>query len=236
MAFECKHCGQCCIDECTQISISAGDIVRICSFLNCGIGEIMPKIGMRPFGDPERPNNYEYELGLSIPCGFRVHGKCTIYPARPLNCRIFPYFIIAGVPKERLKEIIDPSHKCISEGIDFSDAELEKYREYSKFIGSLIMKEAQLTEKFYSANAMNQSVVLPAYVFPAEDPNDVFQMKEITKSKIKMAMSLMNPKQYEGLQNKLQNFILRHENDFAQLSEINAKEAEILGKCLGNKL
>jgi len=187
MPFECKHCGQCCIDECTQINLSLGDIVRICKFLNCSMSEIMQKIGIKPFADNETANHYDYELGLNIPCEFREDGKCSIYPARPLNCRMFPYLFLGNVEKDQLK-----------------------------------------TEKFYEMHNMKQSNILPAYIFPEPDPNDPMHAKEITKSKIKMAMSMMNPAQYTDLKNQLQNFILRVESDITHLEEINAKEKEIL--------
>jgi len=228
MPFECKHCGQCCIDECTQINLSIGDIVRICKFLNCNIGDIMQKIGIKPFGDPENPNNFDYELGLNIPCEFRKGDKCEIYPARPLNCRIFPYVFLGNVEKENLKHIIDPSHKCIAEGIEFTENEKQKYKEYARFIGELILKEAKLTDEFYKKNNMVQSKILPAYVFPAEDPNDPMHAKEITKSKIRMAMGIMDPSPYIELRKKLQNFIMAAEKDIAPLDKINAKENSIL--------
>ena len=100
MAFECKHCGQCCIDECTQINLSIADIVRIAKFLNVGIGELIPKIGFKPFANPENTNEFDYELRRNIPCMFRDGEKCKIYPARPLNCRIFPYFFLPDTARE----------------------------------------------------------------------------------------------------------------------------------------
>jgi len=229
MAFECRHCGQCCIDECTQINLSIGDIARICSFLKCNIGDVMHKIGMKPFSKPDSPNNFDYELGLDIPCQFRVGEKCSIYPARPLNCRIFPYYFLGNVPDEKLKDVIDPSHKCISEGISITAEEKEQYRKYAEFIGNLILEEAKLTEQFYEKYNLKQSKVIPAYIFPSEDPNDFMQAKEISKSKIKMAISIMDASIYEGLRNSIQNFIMLVGSSVVSIDAINSKEKEILG-------
>lgn len=228
MGFECKHCGQCCIDECTQINLSVGDIVRICKLLNCNVGELMDKIGIKPFGDPENTNEFEYELGLNIPCEFRKGERCEIYSARPLNCRIFPYFFLAKFEAGQLKDVIDPSHKCVLGEISITAEEKELYSKYSEFIGSLIIEEAKLTEQFYTKNGMKQSRILPAYIFPAEDPNDTMHAKEITKSKIRMAMQVMDKKPYKDLRNKLQSFIMRFDRDIVPLDEINNKEKEIL--------
>jgi len=228
MAFECKHCGQCCIDECTQINISVGDIVRMCKFLNISIRDIFSRIGIKPFGDPENTNMFDYELGLNIPCEFREGERCKIYPARPLNCRMFPYVFLGNVDSGKLKEVIDPSHKCIVEGIKLSAEEKKKCRAYADFIGKLILEEAELTEQFYTANNLKHSTILPAYVFPAEDPDDPMHAKEITKSKVRMAMQMADKRKYADLQNQLQNFILRFGENIADFDEINKKEREIL--------
>ena len=228
MSFECKHCGQCCIDECTQINISIGDIIRISDFTKLTIGELMKKIGLKPFGDPEHPSHFEYELGLNIPCEFRVGGKCSIYPARPLNCRMFPYVFLGNVEKSKLKDVIDPSHKCISEGIEFTEEEKKKYKDYAEVIGNLILKEAEVTEKFYNENNLKQKQIIPEYLFPAEDPNDPMHAKEISKSKIKLAMSMMKKTPDEELKSMLQNFIMKMKDDAVHSDDINEKEAEIL--------
>jgi Fe-S-cluster containining protein len=228
MGFECRHCGQCCVDECTQINLSIADIIRIQKFLNCSISDLMGRIGIKPFGDPENTNQFDYELGLNIPCPFRSGEQCDIYEARPLNCRIFPYFFLANFSAEELKDVIDPSHRCIQHQITITPEEKGRYREYSEYIGNLIMEEAKLTGQFYSKNGMKQSKILPAYVFPMEDPGDFIQAKEITKSKIKMAMQIMDKKPYKDLKNQIQNFIMRVERDIIPLNEINAKEKDIL--------
>ena len=228
MPFECKHCGQCCIDECTQINLSIADIARIAKFLNIGIGELIPKIGFRPFANPENTNEFDYEIGLNIPCEFREGERCKIYPARPLNCRIFPSFFLGNFETEQLKDVIDPSHKCIAEGISMTPEEKEKYKKYAEFIGNKILEEAKLTEEFYKKNSLNQSQILPAYVFPAEDPNDPMHAKEITKSKIKMAMQIMDTSKQGELRNQLQNFIMRVEKDITPLDEINRMENKLL--------
>lgn len=189
----------------------------------------MENIGIKPFGNPENTNEYDYELGINIPCPFRTGGKCSVYPARPLNCRMFPYVFLGNFEKEQLKDVIDPSHKCISAGIDFTDEEKQRYNEYAEFIGRLIMKESVMTDRFYEKYRLKQSKILPAYIFPQEDPDDPMHAKEITKSKIKLAMSIMNTEPYSDLKNQLQNFIMTAENSIIKTEEINSKEKEILG-------
>ena len=189
---------------------------------------VMKKLGIKPFGDPENTSQFDYELGLNIPCAFRNGEKCEIYSARPLNCRIFPYFFLANFEAGQLKDVIDLSHKCMQSPLTITPEEKERYREYAEYIGRLIMEEAKLTEQFYTKNGMKQSKILPAYIFPAEDPNDPMHAKEITKSKIKMAMQIMDKSRYRDLKNKLQNFIMRVERDIIPLNEINMKEKDIL--------
>ena len=142
---------------------------------------------------------------------------------------MFPYVFLGNVEQGMLKSVIDPSHKCISAEICISNAEKQKYKEYARFIGSLILKEAGATDDFMEKNRLKQSKVLPACMFPAEDPNDWMQAKEITKLKIRMAMELMDKKPYSGLNSLIQAFISASGKSIASFEEISLKEKQILG-------
>ena len=104
MEFKCHHCGECCRNVSAQINLSISDLARICQFLKCEVKEIIPKIGIIPFLSEN--DNFDYELGLNLPCQFRKDSRCTIYPARPLNCRMFPYFILNT-------DVINPDFFCL---------------------------------------------------------------------------------------------------------------------------
>ena len=211
MGFECHHCGECCRNVSTQINLSAADIYRITQFLKCDLKEIIPKIGILPFLN--EISNFDYELGLNLPCQFRKNSRCTIYPARPLNCRLFPYFILNT-------EILDPDYACLKAKRDYTEEEKNKYKEYTKFIGNLILKESQNTELFYQKNDFKISKELNLE-FPL-----IYTEKKINELKIRKALDLVNPTVTTKLTEQLQQFI--EKQDFTSLEEINEKEHKLL--------
>ena len=211
MEFKCHHCGECCRNVSAQINLSIADLARICQFLKCGLKEIMPKVGIIPFLSDN--DNFDYELGLNLPCQFRKNSRCTIYPARPLNCRMFPYFILNT-------EIINPDFFCLKEERNYSEEEKDQYKRYTKLIGDLILKEAEITEKFYQDNNLKQrkeiSLDLPPF----------FSEKKIIELKIRKALTLVDLDNYNNLNEQLQQFI--EKNNFTSFEEINQNEPKLL--------
>ena len=220
MGFECNHCGECCDNPAIQINISIADIIRIAKFLNLDIKDIMPKFGIKAFPDPKNKNKFDYDIGLNKPCKFRKHNRCSIYPARPLNCRIFPYFILAKIKKENIRTVIDCSHKC---SFDYNEEDRQKYRDYTEFIGNLILEEAKITEQFLEQNNLNQSKVLVGINFPKAET--IEQEKKIMQEKIKLAEQTMD--KISGLDKNILNFIKNTEK-ITSSEEINEKENKIL--------
>ncbi|MBW2971351.1 YkgJ family cysteine cluster protein [Candidatus Woesearchaeota archaeon] len=143
--FQCLHSGKCCIKVYTQISLTGGDIVRLSKHQNMSIKELFDQgyIGLKPFFIDE--NVFETEIGLTIPCKFRKDKRCIVYQTRPLNCRLFPYWLITEVPKERLKDFVDESYECIHR-INLSEATRKKYDQYKKRIVRILEEEAELTD------------------------------------------------------------------------------------------
>jgi Fe-S-cluster containining protein len=96
-------------------------------------------IDLNPFGDSDL-THYDLDLGLNRPCKFRIDEKCSIYPARPLNCRIFPYWILAEAPLARLREIL-AYHKC-----SYDIFKKKEYKKYKDILGEIILEEAKWFE------------------------------------------------------------------------------------------
>ncbi|MBW2977336.1 YkgJ family cysteine cluster protein [Candidatus Woesearchaeota archaeon] len=142
--MKCNHCGLCCRDPLTQINVTVGDIWRIVDFLKVDIDSLFDKIGLNPFREPEDEDVYEIDLGLNLPCKFRVDERCSIYPVRPLNCRLFPQWVLtkATNPKEVLTD-----HKC-----DYDSSKREDYKKYVDEIGKMLIQESQFYELFKKIN------------------------------------------------------------------------------------
>ena len=149
--------------------------------MNVPIDKLFEKhIGINPFGDPEKENFYDYEFGLNIPCNFRVDKRCVIYKARPLNCRLFPYWVFANAPKDEINGMIDASHKCIV-GFEFDESERPKYKEFFDKMSKILLNESEITDNFMEKNNFKDSVTV--------------NKNATNEEKIKICIELLNRKQ-----------------------------------------
>ena len=209
MGFQCHHCGECCRNVSAQINLSLADIDRICKFLNCDVTEIKDKMGIFPFLNEN--NTFDYELGLHLPCKFRKDSRCTIYPARPLNCRLFPYFLLNT-------DVINPDFFCLKTERNYTEEENNKYKEYTKFIGKQVIEEGKITDQFYEENnfkfTSDIKLSLPL----------IYTEKKIIELRIKEALKIKKefPKLFEKLAEELAK------EKFTEFNEINQKESKIL--------
>ena len=138
--MECQHCGMCCEDSRIRINLTAGDVWRICSFLKISIDEFFEKYaGLKKFLDPRHPETFDVDLGLNIPCKFRKDERCSIYKARPVNCRIFPYWVLVTAPENKLKEIL--KYRC---KYDLNKKKI--YKRYQDAIAKILLEESKWLE------------------------------------------------------------------------------------------
>jgi len=144
--FKCVNCGKCCSAFYAQINITVGDLIRISNFLEKPINYILKNfVGINPFGDPENPTNFSYELGINMPCMLRKNERCAIYKARPLNCRLFPYWILVQTFVFNKKEMVDKSYKCMN-NLKLNADNIKRYSDYSKIVGNILIQEASFTD------------------------------------------------------------------------------------------
>ncbi|MDP7610536.1 MAG: YkgJ family cysteine cluster protein [Candidatus Woesearchaeota archaeon] len=194
MKFQCRHCSLCCSDSTMPINLTLGDIYRITSFLKTEFSKLFwNHITIFPFPNPEYPLLYDFELGLRLPCRFRKNQRCSIYKARPLNCRLFPYWLLSNPNKDGYKEYIGPTRKCIK---DYKEDSINKknYLEYKHKVGNIILQESSLTEHLFSKNNLKKSISLPGDLpFPPSIP----KQKEIWK--IMLCSKKINKVDYKEL-------------------------------------
>jgi Fe-S-cluster containining protein len=127
--------------------VTIGDIWRIADFLKQDVEELFKeKIGLNPFREPEFENVYNIDLGLNLPCRFRENNRCTIYPARPLNCRLFPQWVLGNLPDEKIKGLLK-EHKC-----RYDLCKKKEYKKYSDAGGAILLEESKFYEIFKKIN------------------------------------------------------------------------------------
>jgi len=76
---------------------------------------------------------------------------CNIYKGRPLNCRLFPYWILSDAPQKEIKKLASPDQKCLEEfEIDADFVEDRKiYHRYKEKIVKILMEEVRISDEFY---------------------------------------------------------------------------------------
>jgi len=159
-SFKCRNCGKCCSAFYAQINLTIGDLIRISGLLEKPINYILRNfVGINPFGDPENPTKFSYELGINMPCLLRKNEKCSAYDARPLNCRLFPYWVLVQTFVFDQNKIIDASYKCMN-NLELKKDEIKKYSDYSKVVGDILVQEASLTDNILYKLKIKHSIDL----------------------------------------------------------------------------
>ena len=224
--FKCLHSGRCCEKEYTQINLTIGDLKRIAGFLKIDVKDLFwHYAGMQPFQQEENANVFDLELGLEIPCRFRKNNRCVIYEARPLNCRLFPYWIIANFPKEKWLDILDESYKCVHKTRLTSETK-QKYKEYACKTGKILLEESKKTDKIMKKMKMVGSVDISRFK-SVEQLSQIHKklegielQKRIDEEKIRICKKLIDKEKFKELPKKLS----KEKTKFAAIKEINEIE------------
>jgi len=88
--FECQRCGKCCVE--IGLPYYSESIYKIAEFLHLEVGQVIEKYYGRI---TEYGKAWESEDHKRTPCPFlKADGNrktCTIYPVRPLGCKLYPF-------------------------------------------------------------------------------------------------------------------------------------------------
>ena len=202
MGFSCQHCGKCCEDTIVQINLTFGDIQRLSVGSKKSVAELFSDgiIGFNPFFDPES-EKYDIELGLNKPCKLRVSGRCSLYHARPLNCRLFPLWLIARAPADQLKKILSPGFKCAI-GLKLSAAEKKAYRHYSDTLGEILLAESEKSDRILGQLKKRFAIPELGLGPPSEEQG-------IESSRLAIATSIISKMGLWRLQNEVISSIIK---------------------------
>ena len=114
LRFKCTGCGQCCTGSPGYVYLSEPDIEALSAHLSISIEEFQKKYTRlvdNSYALLEDSQNYD--------CVFLKDNKCSVYEARPVQCRTFPWWL------NHLRDVADwkeAGKRC--EGINHPDAPL----------------------------------------------------------------------------------------------------------------
>jgi Fe-S-cluster containining protein len=121
--FNCYQCGLCCGDtkqKTRHILILEAEAKRVASQTSRDIADFSFQIGSKfPFA-------YEMKKTNMGKCIFLKENQCTIYLARPLICRFYPFEL--KFDKDKQLHVFNFTHECpgIGQGKDFSCIDFER--------------------------------------------------------------------------------------------------------------
>lgn len=120
--FKCTGCGKCCTGAPGFVFLSDEDIERLCLHFKLERREFLRrytrKVGKR-ISLVEDKKNYD--------CVFLKGKQCTVYEARPSQCRTFPWWVSNMRSEKDWRETAE-----ICEGINHEEAELIPFEEIKK--------------------------------------------------------------------------------------------------------
>jgi len=84
--FECQHgCTKCC-DQQGFVYLTEEDIVRLAAFIAMALADFEKRYVYRT------RNLRRLRVPRHAQCSFLSGGACSVHPAKPLQCRTFPYW------------------------------------------------------------------------------------------------------------------------------------------------
>lgn len=114
LKFKCTGCGKCCTGSPGYVFLSDSDIERLAAHFSLSKAEFTKKYTRFVDGGYallDRPENYD--------CIFLKDQQCSVYEARPVQCKTFPWWIHHIKDQKSWEEA---SQHC--EGINHPDAPL----------------------------------------------------------------------------------------------------------------
>lgn len=146
LRFKCTGCGKCCTGAPGYVFLSPRDIDALASHLEMSISDFMKK--------------YTYQVDEKVSlidrpksdhCIFLKNNQCSVYEARPSQCRTFPWWVYFLKDKASWQKA-----KRHCEGIDHPDAQV---------VPAVEIAVQQLT---YSDNLLEQNFSQSLYTTSSE--------------------------------------------------------------------
>jgi len=126
--FECTACSFCCSGAPGYVWLSREDLDRLLTYLELEQAAFIQNYcRWIKTGEGKALSLQEKKSGeATYDCIFLKHGKCSVYPARPLQCRTYPFWSEIVTTKKGWEE---ESHSCpgIGRGSSVPRKQIEDY-------------------------------------------------------------------------------------------------------------
>lgn len=88
LRFECTGCGDCCCGAPGTVFVNREEADRIARHLQLDVGDFLSR-----YAYPVEGGHSLKEVGDDYACIFFKDNRCTIYEARPVQCRTYPFWV-----------------------------------------------------------------------------------------------------------------------------------------------
>ncbi|MHB0896503.1 MAG: YkgJ family cysteine cluster protein [Spirochaetales bacterium] len=90
LRFECAQCSFCCTGSPGRVWLSHVDIEGLCAFLGLAFEDFAERFCV--FVEVEGGRALSLIEKKGYDCVFLENGKCSVYRARPIQCRTYPFW------------------------------------------------------------------------------------------------------------------------------------------------
>ena len=87
LRFRCTSCGKCCTGSAGAVYLSKPDLERLANFFRLPVGAFA-----RKYTRMSKGRRVLADRAASLDCVFLNAGTCTVYDARPTQCRTYPWW------------------------------------------------------------------------------------------------------------------------------------------------
>lgn len=120
--FECQPgCTRCCSKP-GWVFFDKQDVDAAADFLGQSARTFQKKYGLEPLG----PGRWEMEVAGDRPCPFLSAAGCSIHPAKPKQCRVFPFWRENLASKPAWEKVAEDC-PGIGQGTVFSPARIRQF-------------------------------------------------------------------------------------------------------------
>ena len=140
LRFHCTGCGKCCTGAASSVELTSADLERLAAFF-----EMAPGVFAKKYTRLKQGRRRLIDAPGSTDCVFLKDKACSVYAARPTQCRTYPWWLMNLRDPESWAEA---AKEC--EGIEYPGAALVPLSEIAEQCAIDEANEATLQQEWLS--------------------------------------------------------------------------------------